>query len=456
MSTSYDGRFVTFPCYVSPVGQKFKLGQWYEPNPLIYASDALSYDSKSLATIRWDGVVDTITHLPGTQFFYGPICPDEPQYVTAAITTGNLWPTMAFFTGNAGYNGEGTMNVPFNGLAPTKSGNRITNTPGYFDYGQLGMYTNGVAPTLAAAGDPPLLFVTSPSMLNSAAESNQHQSYRGISVGTVGGVPILPPAGVQFRPLAGFGNYSGHPFGFVFESKSSVWLADAGPGAQGGPGWPGITATCSIGTCPPPVPVNGMYPIGETPAGHWDKYSCTIQHWTSNGDITSGTWSWKESVIVDSFMPCYALAGRVENGVLTLYTSTSGNDYSSKQPNSKPYPSKVIPGVGFEAGTDWNGGYALGPSKLYKVNTATKAVIPVLSALPNTVYRAVAIPPQQRQNYTCPAGFVRTEESAGARVALARPPLTPAPRSLSPPAPVSRSTAPPMTSPARTTAARSA
>ena len=62
----------------------------------------------ALATIRWDGVVDTITNLPGTQFFYGPICPDEPQYVTAAITTGNLWPTMAFFTGNAGYNGEGT------------------------------------------------------------------------------------------------------------------------------------------------------------------------------------------------------------------------------------------------------------------------------------------------------------------------------------------------------------
>jgi hypothetical protein len=130
MSTSYDGRFVTFPCYKVAAGQKFKLGQWYEPNPSIYASDALSYDDKTLATIRWDGVVDTITNLPGTQFFYGPICPDEPQYVTSAITTGNLWPTMAFFTGNAGYNGEGTMNVPFNGLAPTKSGNRITNTPG--------------------------------------------------------------------------------------------------------------------------------------------------------------------------------------------------------------------------------------------------------------------------------------------------------------------------------------
>ncbi len=137
MSTSYDGRFVTFPCYKSAAGQKLKLGQWYEPNPSIYASDALSYDDKTLATIRWDGVVDTITNLPGQHFFYGPIVPDEPQYITSAITTGNLWPTMAFFTGNSGYNGEGTMNVPFNGLAPTKSGNRISTRPGYFDYGQL-------------------------------------------------------------------------------------------------------------------------------------------------------------------------------------------------------------------------------------------------------------------------------------------------------------------------------
>jgi hypothetical protein len=269
------------------------------------------------------------------------------------------------------------------------------------------MYTNGVAPTLTSSGDAPLLFVTSPSMLNQAAESAQHQSSRGLNVGTVGGVPLLPPAGVTFVPLAGFGNYSGHPFGFVFESKSSVWMADAGPGAQGGPGWPGITATCSIGTCPPPVPVTGMYPIGSTPAGHWDKYSCTIQHWTSTSDIISGVWSWKESVIVDSQMPCYGLAGRVENGVFQLYTSTSGNDYSGKQPNSKPYPSKVTP-TGFEAGTDGNGGYALGPSKLYRINTATKAVNAVLSAQPNTVYRAVAIPPQQRANYTCPDGFAST------------------------------------------------
>jgi len=130
LSTSYDGRFVTFPCYKVAAGQKFKLGQWYEPNPSIYASDALSYDDKTLATIRWDGVVDTVTNLPGTQFFYGPILPDEPTYVTSAITTGNLWPNMAFFTGNAGDNGEGTFNVPFGSLAPTKSSNRITNTPG--------------------------------------------------------------------------------------------------------------------------------------------------------------------------------------------------------------------------------------------------------------------------------------------------------------------------------------
>ena len=255
------------------------------------------------------------------------------------------------------------------------------------------MYTNGKLPTLNAAGDPPLLFVTSPSMLNAAQENGQHQQYRGISVGTVGVVPILPPAGVTFQPLAGMGNYSGAPFGFVFESTSSLWLADAGPGAQGGPGWPGVTGgSCSIGTCPPPIAL-GQWAKGSEPAGLWDKYSCTIQHWTSTADIISGTWSWKESVIVDWGMPCYALTGRVENGVLALYTSTSGNDYSGKQP-----------GTGYPG----NGGYKLGSSKVYKVNTATKAVSVVVTAQTNTVYRAVAIPPQQRGNYTCPQGYYGT------------------------------------------------
>ena len=144
--------------------------------------------------------------------------------------------------------------------------------------------------------------------------------------------------------------------------------------------------------------------MGSTPAGLWDKYSCTIQHWTSTADIISGVWSWKESVIVDSMMPCYSLSGRVENGVFVLYTSTSGNDYSSKAPNSVPYPSTVpFPATG----VDGNGGYKTGTSKLYKVNTATKAVTAVVTAPANTVYRSVAIPPQQRGNYTCPAGQVR-------------------------------------------------
>jgi hypothetical protein len=161
MATSYDGRFVTFPCYVSQ-GQKtttsstgavtttagayLKLGSKFNnpcctttPLPATCTScpvESLSYDDKAIAMLRWDGVVDTITHLPGNQFFYGPIIPDEPQYVTAAITTGELWPFVSYFSGNAGDNGEGTMNIPFDALAPTKSGNRITNTPGYFDYGQ--------------------------------------------------------------------------------------------------------------------------------------------------------------------------------------------------------------------------------------------------------------------------------------------------------------------------------
>ena len=86
---------MTFPCYVT-TGQKgttagsyLKLGSAYN-NPCCSASpvpstctncptESLSYDDKSIAMIRWDGVVDTITHLPGNQFFYGPIIPDEPQ-----------------------------------------------------------------------------------------------------------------------------------------------------------------------------------------------------------------------------------------------------------------------------------------------------------------------------------------------------------------------------------------
>ena len=357
MATSYDGRFVTFPCYVSQ-GQKtttsstgavtttagayLKLGSKFNnpcctttPLPATCTScpvESLSYDDKAIAMLRWDGVVDTITHLPGNQFFYGPVIPDEPQYVTSAITSGELWPYVSYFVGNSGDNGEGTMNIPFDSLAPTKGGNRITNTPGYYDYGQLGMYaSSGPAPTATTTAAPPLLFVTSPSQLNAGAVNSQHQYLKGLSVGTVGGVPILPPAGVTFQQLAGFQNFTGHPFGFWFESQSSVWLADAGLGV-------------------------------------FDKTLCQIQHWTSTSDITSGTWSLASTISVDAAVPCYSLAGRMENGVPTLYTSTS----------------------------------TAASSKVYKI--AAGVVSTVVTASANTVYRSVAIPPQPRGNYTCPIG----------------------------------------------------
>ena len=270
------------------------------------------------------------------------------------------------------------MNIPFDSLAPTKSGNRITNTPGYYDYGMLGLCvhiprndrgkssrarrrvrsalrlltfslarafpfpfpprfaaasyaSSGPAPTATTQGEPPLLFVSSPSQLNQGAVNSQHQFLKGISVGTVGGVPILPPAGVTFQQLAGFGNFSGHPFQFWFESQSSVWIADAG-------------------------------------LGEWDKTSCSIQHWTSTADIVSGTWSKESTISVDSAVPCFGLAGRMENNKPTLYTSTS----------------------------------TASSSKIYKI--AGGVVSTVITAGANTVYRSIAIPPQPRGNYTCPIG----------------------------------------------------
>ena len=84
MQTSFDGRFVSLPAYVSPPGRKLKLGTWYEPNPTIYASDGASYDDKTLVILRWDGVVDTKTFLTGSQIFLGAILPDEPQYCILA------------------------------------------------------------------------------------------------------------------------------------------------------------------------------------------------------------------------------------------------------------------------------------------------------------------------------------------------------------------------------------
>ncbi len=355
LSDSYDGRFVTFPCYVATgqkgtaAGANIKMGGTFN-NPCCSASpraasctgclptnadigDKFAYDDKSIGMLRWDGVIETITRLPGSEFFYGPVTPDEPQYITSAITTGQLWPYVSYYAGNSGYNGEGTMNIPFNSLAPTKSGNRISTKPGYYDYGMLEFGSStGIAPTSNTIAEPPLLFVTSPSMLNAGAVNMQHSDIKGISVGTVGGVPLLPPAGVQFQQLKGFQNFTGHPFGFWFESQSVVWLADAG-------------------------------------LGLWDKTSCEIQRWTSTADILTGTWSKAgASIMVDATTPCFSLAGRMENKVPTLYTTTS----------------------------------TATSSKIYKI--AAGVVSTVLTAGANQVYRAVALTPQPRANYTCPIG----------------------------------------------------
>ena len=325
--------------------------------------------------------------------------------------TGDGWPAGTAYLGNAGDNGEGTYLVKVGALTAKKSRDRISSNPGYYDFGTLGLAPNGIAPTLLAPGDAPLLFQSNPQPLNAAQEDLQAQSYRGISVAFSGGKPVLPDnSGIQLNPLGGMGAYSGAPFGFVFESKSSIWIADAGPGAQGGPGWPGVTGgNCSIGTCPPPIPL-GQWAVNAFPAGLWDKYSCTIQHWTSTADILTGAWSWKESVIVDWGMPCYSLAGQVVNGVFTLFTSTGGNDYSGRQPGTypnaaQPLNASALPqtGVWYSGG---NGGYSAGPSKVYSVNTATKAVKLIRTAPANTVYRSVAIPPQPRFNGSaCPPGY---------------------------------------------------
>jgi hypothetical protein len=51
-------------------------------------------------------------------------------YITHSLLPGENYPTSPFFVGTAANNGEGTMYIPFDDLAPTKSHNRISNTPG--------------------------------------------------------------------------------------------------------------------------------------------------------------------------------------------------------------------------------------------------------------------------------------------------------------------------------------
>ena len=81
MTLSYDGRFVSLPCYVTSPGNEFKKGLWYgQVGP--------EYDDKTIAVLDMNGNIDTITHLPGTDFAYGPLVPSEAQYFTSAIFTG--------------------------------------------------------------------------------------------------------------------------------------------------------------------------------------------------------------------------------------------------------------------------------------------------------------------------------------------------------------------------------
>lgn len=121
---SYDGRIVSLPCYAVPASDGLKAGSWFGRETL---DDALSYDDKTVAALDATGAVDTLTHLPGLAFYYGPLIPDAPQYMTSAVTTSVAAP---FFVGGASDNGEGTMFIDDDAFFPTKAENRVSNAPG--------------------------------------------------------------------------------------------------------------------------------------------------------------------------------------------------------------------------------------------------------------------------------------------------------------------------------------
>jgi hypothetical protein len=261
------------------------------------------------------------------------------------------------------------MYIPFDDLAPTKSHNRISNRPGYFDYGKLDFGVRSVT------NGEPLIFASYPSMLSAGLEGGglQHQELRGLSVMTVNGVPGLSTGGgVEFVPLPGFESYSGAPYGFVFETPQSLWLADAGPGATNGPEFCEMLGDGI--ECPPSYPIGQGWASGDQPPGLWDKYSCTIQHWTtSSEETTEGPWLYDSSIIVASNAPCFSLAGHIINGVFMLYTVTPIT-------SAAPF------------------------SLLYSINTITKSVSIIKTAPANVHYRSVVMPPSNRPNYTCPQG----------------------------------------------------
>ena len=156
------------------------------------------------------------------------------------------------------------------------------------------------------------------------------------------------------------GAFNGSAFGFHFENPNSVWIVDAG------------------------INVN-------------DKDSCSIQHWvrtTTDSAVSwfASTWAWKNTVAVNSFSPCFSLAGRVENGVLNLYTTT------------------------VDGGSAVFGTKRAANSQIYRVviNAATSAgtVTVVATAPVGTQYRGVSLPPYQRANLTCANGYATTKDLA--------------------------------------------
>ena len=65
MTLSFDGRFVSLPCYVTNPGKPFLKGLWYD------GLQIPEYDDKTIAVLDMSGGIDTVTHLPGDNFAYG-------------------------------------------------------------------------------------------------------------------------------------------------------------------------------------------------------------------------------------------------------------------------------------------------------------------------------------------------------------------------------------------------
>jgi hypothetical protein len=65
MTLSFDGRFVSLPCYVTNPGSAFLKGFWYD------GLQVPEWDDKTIAVLDMNGNIDTVTHLPGDNFAYG-------------------------------------------------------------------------------------------------------------------------------------------------------------------------------------------------------------------------------------------------------------------------------------------------------------------------------------------------------------------------------------------------